>query len=115
MSIFAINIFPGSGFKGPGPLGGATPDDSGTVLNKVISTAIGVITTVAFIWFVIQFMIATIEWISSGGDAKKVSSAKDKLTNSIIGLVLTVSAIFLIEFVGRILGVELLDPAAILK
>lgn len=105
-----LNVGPEGGFTLPGPLGsiGTNPGGAGVVLEDVISTVIGVLTIIAFIWFVIQFFIAAIQIISSGGDKAALSAARGKLTTSIIGVVVVISAIFIIELVGSILGISIL-------
>lgn len=109
MNIF-LDLTIGNGFTLPGPLGtiGNNPGGAGTVLESVISTAIGVMTIIAFIWFVVQFFIAAIQIISSGGDKNALAAAKGKLSTSVIGLVVVISAIFLINLIGTILGINIL-------
>lgn len=106
-----IPVAPDGGFTLPGPLGevSSNPNTTSLLLTGVISTAIGVMTIVAFIWFIIQFFIAAVSIIGSGGDKASLQSAKSKLTTSVIGLVIVISAIFLIELVGFILGFSILD------
>ncbi len=117
MKIAQINLYQGEGLKGYGSLGleNADPSTSGTLLNKIISTTVGVLTSVIFIYFVVSFFAGALAWITAGGDQKKVEGARKKLTNSLIGLVIAVAAIFLIELVGRILGVDILRPDALLN
>lgn len=106
-----IPLAPEQGFTLPGPLGevSSNPNTTSLLLTGVISTAIGVMTVIAFIWFIIQFFIAAVQIIGSGGDKNALASAKSKLTTSLIGLVIVVSAVFLIELVGTILGISILD------
>lgn len=99
---------PGGGFTLPGTLG-QTGAQAPTQLSDVISTAIGVMTIIAFIWFVIQFFIAAVSIIGAGADKAKLEGAKSKLSTSVIGVVVVVAAIFLIEIVGTILGIPILD------
>ncbi len=114
-----IQIAPEGGFKGFGKLG---LDDSlgaygaGVTFNKFISTTIGVMTIVAFVWFLIQIFVGAIAISTAGGDKQKMQEAKSKLSSSIIGLVVVVAAIFLIEIVGSILGIEdILNPAILIQ
>ena len=109
MGFFNIPISPGGeGFSLPGWLGETGPDDAPTTLETIISTAIGVMTIIAFIWFVIQFFIAAVQIIGSGGDKNALAAARGKLTTSVIGLIVVIAAIFLIELIGTILGVSIL-------
>lgn len=50
--------------------------------------------------------------ISSGGDKNALESARKRIFNALIGLAVVVASIFLIEIVGKIIGVDLiLNPA----
>lgn len=104
-----IPLSPTEGFSGPGTGPLANPTDPATTLDKVISLTIGVITAIAFIWFTIQFFIGAISWITAGGDKGKLEGAQAKLKTSLVGLVVVISAIFAIQLIGTILGIEILE------
>lgn len=86
----------------------------GNQLNKLVSTIIGLMTAVAAIWFIFQFITAGYQWISSGGDKNNLTAARDKITNSLIGLIIVVSAWIVMGVLGRIIGLEILNPGKIL-
>lgn len=81
------------------------------VLNTVLSTVVGVMTGIAFIWFLVQFFLGAITIIGAEGDKAKLSEAKAKITMALVGLIVTVAAIFLVDLVGFILGFDILNPA----
>lgn len=114
-----ITIAPSGGFKGFGELGltgslGAY--GAGVVFNKFISTVIGVMTVVAFIWFIVQIFVGAVAIATSGGDKEKLSEAKSKITTSLIGLVIVIAAIFIIDIVGNVLGISnILNPAILIQ
>lgn len=87
----------------------------GTQLNKVISTIIGVMTAAAAIWFIFQFIIAGFQWIQSGGEKNNLEQARDKITNALIGLIIVVSAWIVMGVIGKIFGLEILNPGSILQ
>lgn len=94
--------------KGVGPLG--SPTDTGiTNFQTVISSAIGVMTIVAFIWFVFVFITGAIGIISSGGDKTALESASKRITNGIIGVVVVIAAIAVVSLLGTIFGIEFLN------
>jgi hypothetical protein len=99
----------GEGFTLPGWLGQNPAVDAPGRLSTIISTLIGVITIIAFIWFVIQFFIAAVQIIGSGGDKAALASARSKLATSVVGVVVVIAAIFFIEIVGTIFGIEILN------
>lgn len=109
-----INLAPDSGFSGPGTIGENPSVNPGARFDQVISTTIGVLTSIAFIYFVINFLIAGLSWITAGSDAKQVEAARGKLTNNLIGLIIVIAAIFLTEFIGNIFNIPILSPTSIL-
>lgn len=107
MKLLTQNLDFGT-FKGFGPLGNPT----GTGINQfntVISTTIGVMTIVAIIWFVIQLITGAIGIMSAGSDKAKLEGARAKITNGIIGLVIVISATFVLDLVGTIFGIPFLN------
>lgn len=106
---------------GLGPLGEAlcaitkgSVDPVGNALNRVLSGIIGFLTVVGGLWFFIQFILAGYAWISSGGDKSRVEAAQQKITNSLIGLLVVVAAWVIIGVIGKIVGLDILNPGAIL-
>lgn len=101
-------------FRGLGPLGTFKIEEIPTaalgLFNKVISNIVGVMTVVAGIWFIFQFIIGAIGWLTAGGDKAKTQAAQAKITSGIIGLAIVIVAIFLIDLIGTLLGLEILQP-----
>lgn len=101
-----IDIAPEGGFKGFGKLGLEEGESSGAlgIFSNFISSAIGLMTIIAIIWFIFVFFMGAIQWITSGGDKTALEGARKRITTGIIGLVVTIAAIFVIDLIGRILG-----------
>ena len=76
--------------------------------RDTLSLIIGVMTVVGFIWFFFTIVIAAIGWLASGGEKNKVQEAQKKITNGIIGLVILISATFLIKIIEVVLGINIL-------
>jgi hypothetical protein len=110
-SVFAREEELGT-LEGIGPLGepGLTESEAVERFGNIISGVIGFLTVVAGIWFIFQFIIGAIGWLSAGGDKVKVELAQKKITQGIIGLAVVVSAVFLIELIGNLLGLKVLSP-----
>ncbi len=106
----------GEGLVGEGPLAKpGTKEGAIELFNEIISNTIGFLTVVAGLWFVFQFVLGAIGWLSAGGDKVKVENAQKKLTQGIIGLVIVVVAVFLVDLVGRLLGLEnILSPGKVI-
>ena len=49
-------------------------------------------------------IISGIQWITSGGDAKKIEGARGRLTYAIIGLVIALAAFAIVSFTIQLLG-----------
>ena len=75
------------------------------VFSNFISSAIGLITIIAIIWFVFIFIMGAIGIISSGGDKQAMESARKKITSGVIGLVVVIAGMFVIQLIGRIIGI----------
>lgn len=112
--VFAQEGKPLGEIRGLGPLGtfeiGQAVDAAAALFNQVISNIVGIMTVVAGIWFIFQFIIGGIGWLAAGGDKAKVESARAKITSGIIGLAIIIVAIFLIDLIGTLLGLDILRP-----
>lgn len=107
--------FLGGRFEGFGPLGETwryvfRQGEAISLFNRVISIIIGVMTIAAGLWFIFQFMIGAFGWLTAGGDKAAVENAQKRITNAMIGLVIVVAAVFLIDLLGGLLGLEILNP-----
>ena len=95
--------------QGQGLGGFSNFTDTATVVRNIVSSLIGFLTIIAGLWFLIQFMLGAVSWISAGGDKGKVTQAKDKLTQAVIGLAIVVAAYTIAGLLGKILGLNFLD------
>lgn len=75
------------------------------VFASIISGIIGIMTAIAFIWFIFILVTGALAWLGSGGDKAKLESAQKQITNGVIGLVLVISAIFFIKLASTLLGI----------
>jgi len=89
--------------EGPGIKPTGTP---ATQVEKILSTAIGFLTVIAVIFFVIQIILAGYGFISGQGDEKKIEASRKKLTDSILGLTIVVVAFGLAAFISNLLGLS---------
>jgi hypothetical protein len=111
---FLADSTPLGEIRGLGPLGfeteEVTKEAAFQLLNEVISVIVGLLTVIAGIWFIFQIIIAGYQWLSSGGDKASVAAARDKLTYSVIGLVIVVMAFAIVSVIGTIFGIDFLQP-----
>lgn len=67
--------------------------------NSLATKIVNLVTDVVGVIVILIIIYAGFKYITSGGDANKIKSAKDTLTNAIIGLVIVIFARVLIDFV----------------
>lgn len=70
-----------------GKIGIKIPD-----LGGLVADALKIAFFFAALFFFIQFIIGGFSWIAAGGDQKALDSARSRLTNAVIGLVIVVAA-----------------------
>lgn len=110
-----IPLAPPGGFTGTGPLGNPGAN-APALFSQTLSKIIGVMTVVIFIWFTFQFIFGAIRIVTSGGDKAALEGARKQLMTGIIGLVVTVAAVFIVQLIGTILGIpNILNPASLLN
>lgn len=101
--------------NGIGPLGTIDPSGAGEMFEKVMSGLIGILTIIAALYFTFLFIIGAIQWLGSEGDKARLTTARGKITHGIIGLIIVIGAVFFIELIGTLLGIEILHPARFVK
>lgn len=93
------------GGSGLGPFA-ESPGDGLSGITRMVSSIIGFMTIAAGVWFLFQFIIGGFNWISAGGDKAKLQSSRDRLTNSLVGLVVVVAGWSILALAGTFLGVD---------
>lgn len=85
---------------------------AGAIANTelMISNAIGGITVLSGVAFVAYFLIASFRWVTSGGDKGKVESARNQMTQGVLGLVIVVASYGIVGLLGTAVGLRLLNP-----
>lgn len=103
--------------QGIGPLGQLCGKESTAAqkFSDFISTTIGIMTIVAFIWFIFILFTGAISWLGSEGDKVKVQTAQKRITHGLVGVIFVISAIFLIKLIGAIFGIDFLDIVGLLN
>lgn len=87
----------------------------GDKLSLVLSNIIGFITVIGGLAFIYYFILATINWVTAGGDAQKVTLARQQIINALIGLVIIVLANPITALLERLLGVPLTSPQTLIN
>lgn len=81
----------------------AAAGENGIGLITFISTIIRIATIVAGVWVMFNFILAGWTYITSNGDSKANSDVVNKITYSVIGLVIIVASYTLAALVGLVL------------
>ena len=99
------------GGEGLGPFG-KTQATSGTMaltqITGAISAIVGFMTIVGSIWFMFQLLFGGYEWISSAGDTKKLTTARQRIMNGFFGLVIIIATWIIMAVVGQFFGYDIL-------
>lgn len=102
--------------KGIGPLGNEKGELSNSFtgaisrFNNIISLVLAVLTVSAGLWFIFQVFGGALAWLGSGGEKQALQNAQKRISNAIVGLLVVVLSYALISIIGRIFGLDILQP-----
>ena len=82
----------------------------GQGLFLFLSNLIKLAGVIAGIMLVFNFIFAGYMYISANGDPKKTEQAWTKIWQSILGLVIVAAAFTLAAVIGRLTGIDILNP-----
>jgi len=95
------------GGEGLGPFGNNAAKSGTEAMTQVtgaISAIIGLLTVAAVIWFLFQFTIGGISWMTAAGEKNKLTEARERLTNAFVGLVIVISGWAILALAGQFFG-----------
>lgn len=84
---------------------GAADGGFGTWVSSLMRVVMLAGVLVAFVFLI----LGAIEWITSGGDKGKVESARGKITNAVIGLIVLAAVTAILTLVQDFLGVSFIN------
>jgi len=115
----ALDLFEGTNLQGLAGSGEfENPADPATLLEKVLSGTIGIITIVAFVWFVFLVITGGVGIMFSNGDKNAVATGSKKIFNGLIGIVIILLTLVIIRVLSMLLGLDsvpFLNPAEFIK
>jgi hypothetical protein len=94
-----------------GPINGAnttyvfTDTTIGTLINRVVPFVIAF----AGIGLLLVIISGGFSLLTSAGDAKKMQSGKQQITNGVIGFIIILTAYWLVQIAGNVLGIGKID------
>ena len=89
------------GYNRPGVAGNVLLTE---FIGNLLTTALGLASIILLVWIV----WGGVEWLISGGEKQAIESARNRITNGIIGMIIVALAIAIFMFIGEILGINLL-------
>lgn len=114
-----LNGIGGDPGTGLGPWSGLfqspTVKTAANIFSSVISRIIGLMTIIAGIFFIFQFIIGAFNYLGAGGDQKAIEKAQKYISNAIVGLIIVVAAYAIIYVLGELLGFKILQPQNIIE
>lgn len=81
--------------------------DLGSYVNFLLNLVMAVSLLLAFLYFI----LAGLQWITSGGDKSKTEEARNKIVNAFVGILIVASSFALASYVAWILGFESINDA----
>lgn len=87
--------------------------DQGSGLFDLISNILKFAGVIAGLFFVVQIIMAGYSYISANGDPKKAELAWTKIWQSIIGLIIVASAFIIASVVGKMFGIDIINPTIV--
>lgn len=79
----------------------------GTALGTLISKIVGGLFLAAFLLAFVYLFLGGFSWITSGGDKTKLESARDQITQAIVGIIIVGAAWAITTLVGQFFGLNL--------
>ncbi|MCB9813462.1 MAG: hypothetical protein H6772_03585 [Pseudomonadales bacterium] len=83
--------------------GNAEEAADGTTFVNYFVTVWNAFIVIGAILVLIYFLWGAIQWISAGGDKSKIETARNRITHSILGLIILVSSFVIIGFISSLL------------
>ncbi len=93
----------------PTPATGPSGNAGVNFLQKVIPAAITMGFIIGSVVFLFMLITGAIQWIVSGGDKQAVESARGKVMNAIIGIIILFAVFALIQILNTFFNLKLLE------
>ncbi len=90
----------------PGTLGSGGVSAGPPAVGAIISGVIGMLIIVAFVLAFLYLLLGGFDWITAGGDKAKLQGAREKITNALVGLIVTAAVWAVMMLISDFLGLE---------
>lgn len=75
---------------------------------KAIPAALGLAFVIGVLVFMFMLVVGAIQWISSGGDKQSLESARGRISNALIGIVILFASFALVSFIETFFHINIL-------
>lgn len=79
----------------------------------IVSGAISLVMLVVALVFFFMLVLGGLKWVMSEGDEKNVTSARNQITNALIGLAIVFAAWAVVKLIETIFGVSIISGISI--
>ncbi len=76
--------------------------------QDLLPRAVGLIFVIGAVIFFFVMLTGAVQWISSGGDKAAIESARGKISNTLVGIVILLAAFALIKLIEEFFGFNIL-------
>lgn len=90
----------------PGALGSGGQEAGPPAIGALISSIVGVFLILAFVSTLLYMLLGGLDWITSAGDKSKLQSARDKITNALVGMVVVGASWAVMMIASNFLGLD---------
>jgi hypothetical protein len=94
--------------ENPALLGDLGSGDAGNVFGRFIGSWWGTAYVLGGLMFLLYFVWGGIEWIMGGSNEERITNAKNKIVNALIGLTILAGTWALVKLIGGMLGLGIL-------
>lgn len=91
----------------PPALGSGDYTRGGSIVGKLISNIAGLLFLFAFLLTFLYLIMGGIQWITGGGDKAQMETARNKITNAIVGVIIVAAAYAVFVLIGRFFGLDI--------
>lgn len=75
----------------------------------MLPNLIGLSLVIGAVIFLFIMIIGAIQWVSSGGDKAAIESARGKITNALVGVVILFSLFAVLKLIGDFFGINIMS------
>ncbi len=94
----------------PPSIGGAKGADAGRggeALGGIISGIVGALFIAGFLLAFLTMLFGGLNWITAGGDKTKLETARNQITNAVVGIIIVGAAYAITTLVANFFGFDL--------